>query len=112
MKCYNLSRKQVINWDKELDPKENAWITIQEPLAYEGYSNDHVEMVYPMSDDQGKELVDFCLQHKDKNIYVNCMAGKCRSGAVCHFLETMHQYEWDKTTKQIANPNKQLAVDK
>lgn len=63
------------------------------------------EPLLPMTEDEAKEIVDFCLLHKDKNIIANCMAGKCRSGAICQFLQDMLRYEWDVDTQRRAVPN-------
>lgn len=59
----------------------------------------------PPTEAQAKEIVDFLISNKDKHIYVNCLAGKCRSGAVCHFLEEYMSYDWVEGFKHRAVPN-------
>jgi hypothetical protein len=60
---------------------------------------------FPITEEQVKEIYAFIMEHKDKNFYINCAAGKCRSGAICNFLQDMLQYDWDENLKRRADPN-------
>lgn len=55
------------------------------------------------SDEQAKELGEFLLQHRGKNIVVHCEAGVSRSGGVVEaVLAAFPEYE-DKKTPRFAN---------
>ena len=139
MKCYNLSRKEAKYNTVEVNPSENAWISVMEPdgkdfvrshienefldkcptlkikfwdvsykVPFIGSSfeeNEATEYAEPITDEQITELYTFIMTHKDKNIYVNCAAGKCRSGAICQFCQDMLQFEWPDQFKNRAVPN-------
>lgn len=102
----NFIREHITNvyLDKLPNLKIKFW-DIEFPVyalaAEEGEQN----MCYPAGPEIIKELVDFVVAHKDKNIYVNCAAGKSRSTAVCLFCQNMLGYTWDKTHIKRAIPN-------
>lgn len=64
--------------------------------------------VYAPTMDDAKKIVDFILEHSDKNVLVNCAAGCSRSGAIAQFCEDTLRYEWNEYTKQFAVPNVHL----
>lgn len=134
MKCCNLSRTEAKNNTVELNPDKNAWISIMEPdndhienefmdrlpnLKMKFWDVTHrtsligtfwgenttAEYADPISDEQVRELYNFLILHKDKNIYVNCLAGVSRSAAICQFLEDILLYEWDRQFKNRSIPN-------
>lgn len=78
---------------------------IEFPVYALGQEDGESEMCYPATAENIKELVDFVVANKDKNIYVNCAAGKSRSSAVCLFCQNVLGYEWDKTNIKRAIPN-------
>jgi len=47
--------------------------------------------------EQAEQLVDFVDKHKGKNIYVHCLRGTSRSGAVDKFLEDFYGYKRPST---------------
>jgi len=66
------------------------------------------ETLNPPSDEDAKQIVDFIVANKGKNIVVNCAAGVSRSGAVCRFCEDILGYEWLSFGKKLAIPNAAL----
>jgi protein-tyrosine phosphatase len=90
--------------DKVPTLKIKFW-DIEFPVYALGQEDGEPEMCYPASKENIKELVDFVVANKDKNMYVNCAAGKSRSSAVCLFCQNILGYEWDKTNIKRAIPN-------
>jgi hypothetical protein len=128
MNCCNLSRNEAIEFEFILRPDINAWISINEPgfphtesKVFDRLNNvlkicfwDVVspvpiigtnEVAMPPTDEDAKLIVDFILDSKGKNMYVNCKAGKSRSAAVCQFLQDMLGYNWNEYYKKRAEPN-------
>lgn len=62
----------------------------------------------PITPEQADELYKFIMEHKDKNIIVNCRMGISRSGAVARFCVDFLGHEWDKQSKANAVPNAYL----
>jgi hypothetical protein len=131
---YNISRSFANNFKSQLDPENWAWISITEPVVSwapddswgSTVENGHLESLpnlkmrfwdvgeslkhedetlEPMSVDQGRELLNFILKHKNKSFVVNCAAGISRSGAICRFCEDFLGHEWEERYKQLARPN-------
>lgn len=57
------------------------------------------ETFNPPSKKQAKQLVNFLVKNKGKNVIVNCAAGVSRSGAVAKFCEQSLGYKWDEFGK-------------
>lgn len=130
----NLPRKTVKDWSSYIDPEKAIWIAIGEPDAsYDAVRNEflddlpnlHInfwdlshpvpivggkkgEFAYPPTKEDAKTIVDFILKHKGKHVFVNCKAGKCRSGAVAQFCMDFLKYDWTGDGRRIAVPNQKL----
>jgi predicted protein tyrosine phosphatase len=126
----NLPRVAVQRWTAPLDPQGHAWVSIGEP----GPNFSHVEnevldllpklklcfhdvirlmehgtRVYrPPSEANAKQIVDFLVSHKEKNIIVNCAAGISRSGAVAQFCQAFLGHVWDEKQQSLSIPNSKL----
>lgn len=72
---------------------------LDEPCEFED------EILLPPSREEAQKIVNFILEHKDKNVLVNCAAGVSRSGAVARFCEECLGYEWLEDGKRCALPN-------
>lgn len=127
MHCYNFSRKEIQEFTIPPNKEMYAWITINEPNnghtmvpALEHLNKlkikfwdivtptpiiGHDEVAMPPTEDQAKEIVNFIEANKGKHFYVNCKAGKCRSGAICNFLQDYLGYSWVEGYKKRAVPN-------
>lgn len=132
MNCFNLSRKEVLGTTDIICPNTNAWISINEPgksdtesevfdafdaklklkfwdvvtpTPFIGIKEGLGEFAMPPSEEDAKTIVDFILQNKNKNFYVNCAAGISRSGAICYFLEEYLKFNWSIPYKRRAVPN-------
>jgi len=62
-------------------------------------------VMQPIVREQAKEIYDFLIANRNKNVIVSCYAGMCRSGAVCQFAEKYLNAEWLEGFKQKAHPN-------
>jgi predicted protein tyrosine phosphatase len=68
----------------------------------------HGLIAKPMSHEQGKQLYDFIMKHKDRKLcYVHCGAGISRSGAVGSFVQEISDtnYEEFKRMNRHIAPN-------
>ena len=125
----NIPRKEAEDWSHYIDPDKAIWIAIGEPdTKYNTIRNEfldelpnlHIsfwdivrevpiigtdEWAQPPTKEQAKEIVDFILKHKGKNVIVNCKAGVSRSSAVALFCRDMLRYEWLKEGQKRAVPN-------
>jgi len=128
----NIPRKEAEDWSHYIDPAKAIWIAIGEPdTSYNAIRNEfldelpnlHIsfwdivkevpiigtdEWAQPPTKEQAKEIVDFILKHKDKNVIVNCKAGVSRSSAVALFCHDYLKYEWLEVGRKRAVPNKLL----
>lgn len=126
---YNITRQQAEYWPSKVD-ESYVWITIQEPGQDHIHSHklsklktlkikfwdcikplpnlrgdEDCKIFYPPTKEDAKQILDFILDNKGKNIIVNCKAGKCRSGAIAQFCVDYLGYEWDAESKKRAHPN-------
>jgi hypothetical protein len=62
------------------------------------------EILFPMTEDAVKKILDFLLDNSGKSIIINCAAGISRSGAICKFCENHLNYTWTKN-KEFSDPN-------
>jgi len=67
-----------------------------------------MDAIQPPSHSDAKKIVDFLLEHKGKDVIVNCTAGISRSGAVAQFCEDQLGYDWRYEGKRKAHPNSLL----
>lgn len=125
---YNIPRKQAKNID--FVPSNCVWISIQEPDS-EHITNANLDRLpnlkikfwdineryydiasgiwgEPITDEQIKEIYDFLIAHKEKNIIVNCRAGISRSGAIAQFVHETFGHTWDKESQGRAIPNSRV----
>lgn len=58
-----------------------------------------------ISDWDAMRIAVFLEAYPNHNIIVSCLAGKCRSGAVCQFAEKYCNKEWVEKFKSKADPN-------
>lgn len=82
----------ILNPDDETDliPAKDNMITQRfYDLEYDVAENK------AMSEEQAKELYDFILANKDKEVcYVHCSAGVSRSGAIGEFINDLYGLSW------------------
>ena len=128
----NIPRKEAEDWSLYIDPDKAIWIAIGEPHSkYNSIRNEfldelpnlHInfwditttlpiigtdEWAEPPTKEQAKEIVDFILKHKGKNVIVNCKKGQSRSSAVALFCHDLLGYNWLEEGRKIAVPNKLL----
>ena len=125
----NIPRKEAEDWSHYIDPDKAIWIAIGEPhLKYIETRNEfldelpnlHIsfwdivtpvpiigtdEWAEPPTKEQAKEIVDFILKHKGKNVIVNCKKGVSRSSAIALFCRDMLNYKWLEEGEKRAVPN-------
>jgi|688.fasta_scaffold757876_2 predicted protein tyrosine phosphatase len=123
----NFSRKNIREYNQKLSKDSAIWISIGEPgeenskVVNESLSEiPHLhldfwdvvqpiefdgEIFHPPSDEDARKIVDFILEHKDKDILVNCAAGVSRSGAIAQFCSYALAYKWTENGKRKAVPN-------
>lgn len=117
-------------------PRDNYFISIVEGCANQLVSEKngaHFPLCFPdcggrddfknccFSDDLAREIVDFVLalydNPEEKVLYVNCMAGKSRSGAIAYFASWIqecreqrqpHNSHWQLVMEQFKNENPQI----
>ena len=110
----------------EIELSNTIWISIDDPEVKEEINNlnlrslpklninfyDLIEDVitdetrfYAPKIEDAKMIVDFILQHPNKNVLVNCVAGSSRSGAVAKFCEESLNYHWIPFSKKLSDPN-------
>lgn len=90
--------------DRVPNLKLQFWDLTEAVPLLDGYGT----YLYPPSEKDAAQIVDFLVNNKGRNIIANCAAGVSRSGAVCAFLEKHMNYEWPEYFKQMARPNKLL----
>lgn len=127
LKVINASRREVSTNSIEFSSdKEWAWISIGEPeKEFEHINNEfldkcpqfkikfwdihreysHIFNEFGPTKEEAASIVDFILQHKEKNFVVNCAAGVSRSGAVAYFLHTHFGHEYVTPYKDRMAPN-------
>jgi len=125
----NIPRKEAEDWSHYIDPDKAIWIAIGEPdSGYTETTNEflnelphlHIsfwdivkdvpiigtdEWAQPPTKEQAKEIVDFILKHKGKNVIVNCKMGKSRSSGVSKFCKEHLGYKWINENSPINKPN-------
>jgi len=124
---YNIPRVIARNW-AEADPNEYAWISIHEPgfdhissVSLDSCPNiklkfwdvtepvpiigEEYEHAHPATEKDIHEIFTFLIEHKNKNIIINCKAGISRSGAIAQFCADYLGHEWNAYDKQRAVPN-------
>lgn len=61
--------------------------------------------INPPNTDHAKQIYDFLIDNRDRNIVVNCAAGISRSGAVAQFCFDFLGHEWPEYPRSLACPN-------
>lgn len=80
-------------------------------MEFDDIENDQLEhegvLFYGITKIQAKRIVDFIENHKGKNFYIHCKAGKSRSQGVCRYILDMYGekfgYDEDRSTR-MENP--------
>lgn len=129
---YNISRRAAERYDRIIDPTQYCWISIHEPDSNEHVENPILdrcenvkmrfwdldvpslpftpegEILYPPTEEDAKQIVDFLLENKGKNVIANCRAGQSRSSAISLFCVDILKYDWDLPSEGRAVPNMKL----
>lgn len=76
---------------------------IDEPLKVEYFDSRMAEQMYPMNEEQGRQIVEFVRRNEhQKKFIVHCAAGISRSGAVAEWIMDYFGGSYDEFKK--ANP--------
>jgi protein-tyrosine phosphatase len=125
--CQNINRYRAEKWHENLSPENWAWISIGEPEIPDSVISNHIldklpnlkisfwdtteivhdvfgDAYFPPSQQDAAKIFQFIKENRNKNLIINCKAGKSRSGAICKFLEENLDYEW-VSGKDRARPN-------
>ena len=120
---YNISRRVARQNGRAIE--NSVWISISEPgddstiasnqyldklpkLKVSFYDTDNPNMIDAPNAKIAKQIVEFLLKHTDKDVIINCAMGIARSGAISQFCQDFLNYEWDRTSKNQAIPNRYL----
>lgn len=61
-----------------------------------------------ITDEQAKELYQFCNKYRDKNFIVHCTAGISRSSAICLFLAVCYDHTLKDNFFKLSSPNSRV----
>lgn len=66
--------------------------------------------IYPISEDQAREIIEFGERHKDYNLLIHCYAGKSRSVGVAQGLLDVYPDTWKlgEESNQLLTPNMEV----
>lgn len=126
---YNISRRSARDFNYDL--VDTVWVSISEPgdesskvqnTLLESVPNLRASLydAIPPTHDMGRftmkpavmediiPLVDFLVEHQEKDVVVNCAFGVSRSGAVAMFCEDYLGYNWNPQCKNQATPNRHI----
>ena len=126
---YNVTRRFARDFDHNI--MDTVWVSISEPgddtskvqntllesvpnlqTAFYDATPPTYDMgrftMHPATEEDIAPLVDFLVEHQEKDVVVNCAFGVSRSGAVAQFCQNVLNYNWNPQCKNQANPNKYI----
>lgn len=127
---FNLPRETARHLSSDDLIEHVAWISIGEPdIESSKISNEYLDQCpnlhlqfwdveYPKKDgdkeylppteEHAKQIVDFILLHRNKDLVVNCKMGVSRSGAIAAFCSIMLNYKWDLHNQERSGFGKRI----